>query len=117
MISFPANTEIFIFHNPVSFACGVDGMIRYCKILMKKEVIEDSYFMFISKSMKQIRTFWFDGQGFLLCTKRSSQGRFKHWPKSSDEAFALLSFFEAQTIFSDGDFKKAEHKKIWKKIP
>lgn len=116
MISFPANTEIFIFHRPVSFGCGVDGMIRYCKLLLSKEVIENAYFLFISKSLKQIRAIWFDGQGFLLCTKRMSKGSFKNWPKSSNDASSIVSFFEAQSLFSDGDYKKAQHKKIWKKI-
>lgn len=49
MISFPANTDIFVCHVPVSFGCGHDGMIRYCRIILKKEPLGKSYFMFINK--------------------------------------------------------------------
>jgi hypothetical protein len=28
MISFPANTDIFVLHKPVSFSCRIDGKIR-----------------------------------------------------------------------------------------
>jgi transposase len=116
MISFPANTDIFVCHIPVSFACGFDGMIRYCRIILKKEPLGQSYFMFINKGKEQIRVLWYDGQGFLLCTKRSSKGNFKNWPKNADELYSAFSFFDAQIIFSGGDPKKTNAKTIWKKI-
>lgn len=116
MISFPANTDIFVCHVPVSLACGFDGMIRYCRILLKKEPIGKAYFMFINKGREQIRVLWYDGQGFSLCSKRSSQGRFLHWPKNSGEIYSTFSFYDAQIIFSGGDPKIIKSKTIWKKI-
>ena len=116
MISFPANTDIFICHSPVSFGCGFDGMIRYCRILLKKEALGQAYFMFINKGKEQIRVLWYDGQGFLLCTKRSSKGQFKNWPKNTGEIYSIFPFFHAQTLFSGGDPKEFNFKKIWKKI-
>lgn len=116
MISFPANTDIFINHRPVSFGCGIDGMLRYCRILLKKEPLGEAYFMFINKGGEQIRVLWYDGQGFSLCTKRSSQGRFSNWPKNSEEIYSVFSFFHAQILFSGGDPKASKTKKIWKKI-
>jgi len=116
MISFPANTEIFICHNPVSFGCGHNGMIRYCRLILKKEALGQSYFMFINKGKDQIRVLWYDGQGFSLCSKRSSQGSFKNWPKNSEESFSVLSFFNAQIVFNGGNHKDIKSKNIWKKI-
>lgn len=116
MISFPANTDVFVCHNPVSFCCGVDGMIRYCRIILKKEPLSRAYFLFINKGKEQLRALWYDGQGFSLCTKRSSKGQFKNWPKNLDELYSTFSCFDAQIIFSGGDPKKANSKIIWKKI-
>ena len=116
MISFPANTDIFVCHQPVSFGCGIDGMIRYCKIILNKEPLSKAYFMFINKGKEQIRILWYDGQGFSLCTKRSSQGRFLYWPKNSNELCTIISFFDAQILFSGGELKSTKAKKIWKKI-
>lgn len=116
MISFPANTDVFLCHAPVSFGCGIDGMTRYCKIILKKEPLSRAYFLFINKDQKQIRVLWYDGQGFSLCTKRSSNGKFLHWPKNSKELGSTFSYFEAQVIFSGGDPFAANLKTIWKKI-
>jgi len=116
MISFPANTDIFVSHIPVSFGCGIDGMIRFCKIILKKEPLSSAYFLFINKSKKQIRVLWYDGQGFLLCTKRSSQGSFSNWPKNQEELCTTFPFFAAQVLFSGGDPESVKSKEIWKKI-
>ncbi len=61
MISFPANTDIFVCYLPVSFGCGIDGMIQYCKIILNKEPLSKAYFMFINKGKEQIRILWYDG--------------------------------------------------------
>lgn len=116
MISFPANTSIFVCHQEVSFACGFDGMIRYCKIILNHDPLGRSYFMFINKGKNQIRILWYDGQGFSLCTKRSSQGQFLNWPKNEKDISSQFSFFEAQVIFSGGGPKNSKIKNIWKKI-
>jgi transposase len=116
MISFPANTDIFICHIPVSFGCGFDGMIRYCRIILKKEPLGKAYFMFINKGREQIRMLWYDGQGFLLCTKRNSKGQFLNWPKNSEEVFTTCSFFAAQILISGGDPKSVKSKEMWQKL-
>ena len=116
MISFPANTDIFVNHIPVSFGCGIDGMVRYCKIILNKEPLSQAYFMFISKSKKQIRVLWYDGQGFSLCTKRCSKGSFTNWPKDQNEITSTFTYFDAQILFSGGDPQSVKSKEVWKKI-
>ena len=116
MIAFPANTDIFVCHIPVSFGCGFDGMIRYCQIVLQQEAMSQAYFMFINKGKNQIRVLWYDGQGFSLCTKRCSKGHFSYWPKNSTDLKSMVSFFDAQILFSGGDPNNIRTKKIWKEI-
>ena len=72
--------------------------------------------MFINKGKEQIRVLWYDGQGFSLCTKRSSQGRFSYWPKNVEELYSTFSFFDAQIIFTGGNPNNVKSKNIWKKV-
>ena len=44
----------------------------------------------------------YDGQGFWLCHKRLSSGRFRHWPGGSDPA-QRLEVAEIQLLLSGGD--------------
>jgi transposase len=114
MIAFPANADIVVVHTPVSFGCGIDGMKRYCQLVLKQEPIERAYFLFINKKGDQQRTLWFDGQGFSLCTKRLSTGRFRNWPKRTDKISSLVSFFEASTLLAGGNPSVSGFTSIWK---
>jgi len=116
MISFPAHIDIFVIHTPVSFGCGIDGMARYCRLILKKEPTTQAYFMFQNKRREQLRVLWFDGQGLLLCTKRLSKGTFKYWPKGNSSSCSSLNFFDAQTLISGGNIFEKKHCKIWKKL-
>jgi len=116
VISFPAGVEIVLFHSPISFGCGIDGMCRYCRILLKREPMGSGYFMFLNRSREQIRVLWYDGQGFLLCTKRLSSGKFKNWPKAGSTPETIIRFFEAQIVMAGGDMSKSNYGIEWKKI-
>lgn len=49
MIAIPSNVSIFVIHEPVSFACGIDGMRGHCVAMTKNDPIETGYFLFINK--------------------------------------------------------------------
>lgn len=116
MISFPAQSEIVLVHNPVSFSCGIDGMCRYCRIILNREPMQRGYFLFINKSRQQMRVIWYDGQGFLLCTKRLSVGIFRHWPKAASSFETIVSFFEAHVLLAGGDIGSNKFHPEWKKV-
>ena len=114
MISFPAGSEIFVLHEPVSFGRGIDGMCALCRIILRKEPLSSAYFLFLSKTRMQVRALWYDGQGFSLCTKRLSKGTFQHWPGKSSEGFSSVNWYAAQSLFSGGTV--SDNSRIWKKI-
>ncbi|MBF5059834.1 IS66 family insertion sequence element accessory protein TnpB [Candidatus Neptunochlamydia vexilliferae] len=58
-----------------------------------------------------LKLLFYDGQGFWLCIKRLSQGRYKWWP-SRDE----LDVKELQTLLWNGNPQSANFEKDWKKI-
>lgn len=116
MISFPANADIVVVHTPVSFGCGIDGMCRYCRIILTREPMDRAYFLFLNRSREQLRVLWYDGQGFSLTTKRLSAGTFRHWPKPGASAASVVSFFEAQALISGGDISKAGYHPLWKRV-
>ena len=116
MLAFPANSEIFVIHEPVSFARGIDGMGALCRALLDQEPLSSAYFLFINKGRTQMRALWFDGQGFSLCTKRLSQGSFRNWPKASAEPAQIVRWFEAQILVGGGCIEGLNHAHIWKEL-
>lgn len=113
MITFPAGCEIFVLHESVSFGCGIDGMCALCRTLMGKEPFSSSYFLFRNRSCSQVRVLWYDGQGFSLCTKRLSKGRFPVWPAGTD-ASTKVAWHAAQSLLAGA--MSVGGVPVWRKI-
>lgn len=116
MIAFPANADIVVVHTPVSFACGIDGMSRCCRILLAREPMDRAYFLFVNRRLQQVRVLWYDGQGMCLFCKRLSMGKLRYWPKAGESVSSIVAFFEAQVLIGGGDPRFTEGAQIWKKI-
>lgn len=116
MISFSPQVPIYLVHKTVGFNRGIDGMCRICLELLERDPMERGYFLFLSKSRKQLRILWYDGQGFSLCTKRLSQGRFKNWPDDPRLSYKVLEFFEANSIIAGARIDHTHFENIWKKV-
>ena len=49
---------------------------------MCRQVLAGALFVLCSRRRHAIKFLTYDGQGFWLCQKRLSQGRFQHWPQA-----------------------------------
>ena len=116
MISIPAAVAVFVIHEPVSFGCGIDGMRGHCVRIVQNDPISAGYFLFVNKKRNQARVIWYDGQGFLLCTKRLSRGSFKNWPRVGECFFSLVEYFQAQGLIAGANVDEHGYGEIWKKI-
>lgn len=116
MISFPASSKIYVVHNPVSFACGIDGMCRICLKVLELNPIGSAYFLFVNKRRTQVRVLWYDSQGFSLCTKRLSKGILKNWPRKNCSSSSIVNYFDAINIWTGGKINQKNTAHIWKKV-
>src|SRR5215510_6935865 len=57
----------------------------------------------------------YDGQGFWLCTKRLSQGRFTWWPEGAD-ASTRLAARELLILLWNGNPQQAHMAEDWKQL-
>lgn len=63
-----------------------------------------------------IRILVYDGQGFVLFTKRLSKGRFMWWPDKDHEGIVTLSAPQLQLLIWNGDLNSAKIGKEWRSI-
>lgn len=113
MISLPAKVPIIVVHQPVSFGCGIDGMRGLCIKIVKKDPMDFGYFLFINKGYNQLRVLWYDGQGFYLCTKRLSKGRYNNWPKVGENIFSTVAYFQAQGLLAGHVLEDTGYLPLW----
>src|SRR5712692_3180481 len=80
MIQITPQMRILLAVEPVDFRKGIDGLVAVCRQRLQAEPFKGALFVFQSQSRRSLKLLIYDGQGFWLCQKRLSQGRFSWWP-------------------------------------
>ena len=84
---------------------GIDGLAAIIRGQYNLNPLEEgTLFLFCGRSRTTIKGLLYEGDGFLLLTKRASKGHYQ-WPRNTNEAMALSKeefkrFIEGYTIQS-----------------
>src|SRR5207237_10823574 len=115
MIAITAQTRIWLAGEPADFRCGIDGLARVCKQILKADPFCGALFVFRNKRSTAIKILHYDGIGFWLCQKRLSKGRFCGWPKAGGETLTLEAH-QLQLLLAGGDPAAARGLPVWRKL-
>jgi len=116
MIQITPHMRILLAIEPVDFRRGIDGLARICREVLRADPFAGWVFVFRSRRGTAIRTLAFDGQGFWLCHKRLSTGRFRYWPGKAAEASRTLEAHELQVLLAGGDPAAARGAPAWRRV-
>lgn len=79
---------------------GIDGLAAMVRLNYGLDPLEEgTLFLFCGKKKDRIKCLIFEGDGYTLCVKRLSDGRFQ-WPNTPDEARDIT--LEQYQRFLDG---------------
>lgn len=81
MIQITAHMRILVAVEPVDFRRGIDGLAALCRQVLDTDPMSGALVVFISRRRHAIKCLVYDSQGYWLCQKRLSKGRFTGWPK------------------------------------
>lgn len=116
MIGLPANAEVFVMHEAISFHNGIDGISGIARVILKKEPLDGAFFVCRNKRGHSLRILFYDGGAFWLCTRRLSQGTYNAvWPKGDEPCSTLLAG-ELQVLIWGADPKRIHFPALWRKI-
>lgn len=116
MIQITPQMRIFLAVKPVDFRKGIDGLARVCLDIFNKDPFSGYVFIFRNKKATAIKILMYDGQGYWLCHKRLSKGRFNFWPANGSACLRQLAVHELQVLIWNGNFCKAHIAPLWKPI-
>lgn len=103
MLSISPQTRILLAVEPVDFRRGIDGLCWICRSVLDKEPFSGTVFVFVNRRRNALKLLLYDGQGFWLCHKRLSVGRFRFWPKMGTSKVRRLFSHELGVILFGGD--------------
>jgi len=116
MMQLTAQTRILLSVEPADFRAGIDGLCRVCRAELAADPFSGTVFVFRNRRGTSVKLLAYDGQGFWLCQKRLSSGRFRYWPGNSSSAMTELLAHELQVLLMAGDPASSRAAPLWRPI-
>jgi transposase len=115
MIQVTPHIRILVAVEPVDFRAGIDGLAAVCRQRLEADPFSGAMFIFGNRKRTAIRILVYDGQGFWLCSKRLSSGRFGFWPDAATPTRALQAC-ELQVLLMAGNPAQAGAAPAWRPL-
>jgi transposase len=117
MLAISANTPIYFYTGRIDFRKGIDGLDSLCKVEMGMDSMSGAVFVFLNSAKTAIKLLLYDGQGYWLCQKRLSRGKFQWKINSQDGAnHRQLLLRELQVLIWNGNPGSASMQSDWKNV-
>jgi transposase len=114
MIALTPQMRILVAVKPVDFRNGIDGLGGVCRRQLREDPLSGCVFVFRNRRGTAVKILVYDGQGFWLCQKRLSKGRFRWWPESATEGRRELEARELQLVLWNGDPSRGALGPLWR---
>jgi transposase len=108
--------RILVAVEPVDFRKGIDGLAALCRQVLASDPLGGTLFVFCSRRRHALKCLIYDGQGFWICQKRLSQGRFAGWPKAAGGAARRLEAHQLHLLLWNGDPAQARTAPLWRPV-
>lgn len=116
MIQITPQMRILLAVEPVDFRRGIDGLAAVCRATLGTDPLAGALFVFRSRSCKALKLLMYDGQGFWLCQKRLSSGRFTWWPNGENAGGVRVDPHQLQLLLWNGDPSRAAVAPMWRAL-
>jgi len=116
MIQVTPQMRILVAVEPADFRKGIDGLAWVCRETLCSDPFSGCVFVFCNRSRKAIKILVYDGQGFWLCQKQLSRGRFPWWPQSASSATKALQAHQLAVLLSGGNPAAAQGVQPWSRV-
>ena len=103
MIQLTPQMRILVAVESVDFRRGINGLCGLCRRAFRLDPLQGAVFVFRNRPATAFKLLVYDGQGFWLCHKRLSQGRFHWWPRQHDAGLTPLAVHELQLLLWNGN--------------
>jgi len=115
MIQITPQMRILLAVEPVDFRKGIDGLAQLCREKLQTDPLGGALFVFANRRRQALKILVYDGQGFWLCQKRLSQGRFGWWPQAGEPS-ASLDVHQLHLLLWNGNPSLARAAPLWRPV-
>lgn len=121
MLQITPQMRILVAVEPVDFRKGIDGFVRLCKEALGQDPFRGGLFAFRNRRATALKVLVYDGQGFWLCHKRLSEGKFHWWPSSegqggNGQTSKTLAAHQLQVLLCAGNPEGVKAAPDWRSV-
>jgi transposase len=116
MIQITPQMRVLVAIEPADFRKGIDGLVRLCKETLDHDPFCGWVFVFRNRAATAVKVLVYDGQGFWLCHKRLSSGRFRWWPNAANGTARTLAAHQLQVLLSAGNPASTQAAPDWRPV-
>ena len=115
MIQLTPHMRILVAVEPIDFRAGIDGLAANCRKHLQADPFSGALFVFGNRARTALKVLVYDGQGFWLCHKRLSAGKFTWWPAGHEQGHTLQAC-ELQVLLMAGNPTQAQAAPAWRAL-
>ena len=116
MLQITPQMKILVAIEPADFRRGIDGLARLCQESLRQDPFGGTVFVFRNRKGTALKVLMYDGQGFWLCHKRLSQGRFPWWPSTAEDGSHRLAAHQLMVLLSAGNPTRTGAAPDWRPV-
>ena len=116
MIQITPQMRVLVAIEAADFRRGIDGLARLSREALGADPFTGTVFVYRNRRQTAVKLLVYDGQGFWLCHKRLSQGRFRWWPSGEERGGTSLRAHELQVLLSGGDPGGTKAAPVWRPV-
>lgn len=116
MLQITPQMKILVAVEPVDFRRGIDGLAQLCRDRLQHDPFTGAVFLFRNRRATAVKLLVYDGQGFWLCHKRLSRGRFPWWPSPAGTAAGRLAAHQLLVLLAAGNPTRTDPLPDWRPV-
>jgi transposase len=116
MMQLSPHMRILVAIESVDFRAGIDGLCRISRQVLETDPLGGAVLVFRNRRGTSIKLLAYDGQGFWLCQKRMSAGKFRFWPTANGRVQRELFAHELAVLLQGGDPEAVHTAPAWRPL-
>jgi transposase len=116
MLQITPQMKVLVAVAPTDFRRGIDGLARLCQETLQQDPFAGAVFVFRNRKGTALKVLMYDGQGFWLCHKRLSRGRFPWWPSAASDGAQRLAAHQLAVLLSAGNPTRTGAAADWRSV-
>jgi len=116
MLQITPQMKVLVAVEPADFRRGIDGLAQLCRERLQHDPFVGTVFAFRNRRGTALKVLTYDGQGFWLCHKRLSQGRFPWWPSVTAGGTQPLAAHQLAVLLAAGNPTRTGAAPDWRPV-